>query len=145
MRAAADAAKSVKRDFFFVARADGLMIKKYDVDEAIARLQAFEAAGVDGLYAPLPPSMEDLARIVASVSAPVNVLAAGPYSKVSMAEFAAAGVARVSLGSALARVTHRVIHDAAKAMFDAGDFSALSTALSGDAVDKLLSEGSRDV
>jgi 2-methylisocitrate lyase-like PEP mutase family enzyme len=145
MRAAADAAKSVKGDFFFVARADGLMIQKYGVDDAISRLQAFEAVGVDGLYAPLPPSMEDLARIVSSVSAPVNALAAGPYSKVSMAEFAAAGVARVSLGSALARVTHRVIHDAAKAMFEAGDFSALSTAIGGDATDNLLKSGSRDV
>jgi 2-methylisocitrate lyase-like PEP mutase family enzyme len=139
MRAACDAVKQVKRDFFFVARADGLMIQKYGLDEAIKRLQAFEAAGADGLYAPLPRSMEDLAHIVASVNAPVNVLAAGKYANVSMDEFAAAGVARVSLGSALARATHRVIYDAAKAMFGTGDFSILSTALSGDKTDAMLS------
>ena len=139
MRAAADAARQVKRDFFFVARADGLMINKYGLDEAIRRLQAYENAGADGLYAPLPKSMEDLAKIVGSVTAPVNVLAAGKYANVSMDEFAAAGVARISLGSALARATHRVIHDAARAMFDAGNFSKLNTALSGDVADALLS------
>ena len=139
MRAAADAAKQVAGDFFFVARADGIMIRAYEVDEAILRLQAFEAAGVDGLYAPLPRSMGDLAKIVGAVSKPVNALAAGPYAKVTTAEFAAAGVARISLGSALARVTHRVIHDAAKAMFEAGDFSGLSAAMNGAEVDRLLS------
>jgi 2-methylisocitrate lyase-like PEP mutase family enzyme len=139
MRAAADAAQQVKRDFFFVARADGLMIHKYELDEAIRRLQAFEAAGSDGLYAPLPRSMADLAKIVAAVDAPVNVLAAGAYSKVTMAEYAAIGIARVSLGSALARVTHGVVRDAGLAMFNDGDFSALSSAMNGSETDAMLS------
>lgn len=121
------------------ARADGIMINTYDLDEAIARLQGFEAAGADCLYAPLPKSIDDVAKICASVTAPVNVLVAGPiYTKVATAQFAAMGVARLSLGSALGRATHRVIHDAAADRFGAGNFARLGQSISGDDVDKML-------
>ncbi|MEM7470190.1 MAG: isocitrate lyase/phosphoenolpyruvate mutase family protein [Pseudomonadota bacterium] len=138
MKAASAAARALKDDFFFVARADGVMTGGYDMDEAIRRVRAFDAAGADGIYVPLPPSMEDLKRVVAATSKPVNVLAAGRFTKFSRTEFAQAGVARISLGSALARVTHRAIFDASEAMFGAGDFSPLGQAMSGDKVDALL-------
>ena len=76
---------------------------------------------------------------IVNVTTPVNRLAAGPYAKVSRAEFAKIDVARISLGAALARVTHRVISDAAKAMFEQGDFTPLTHSISGDVVDDLLS------
>lgn len=138
IRAAAAAARSLPKDFVLVARADGIMNGQYGIDEALRRLKAFEQAGADCLYAPLPANMTDLARICAATKLPVNALAAGPYCKISRAEFAAAGVARISLGSALARATHRVIHDAAKGMFDNGDFNGMRPSLSGDIVDDLL-------
>ena len=141
IRAAAAAARALPRDFVLVARADGIMNGQYDIEEALRRLAAFDAAGADCLYAPIPASMEDLARICAATSKPVNAIAAGPYTRVSRAEFAAIGVARISLGSALARATHRVIHDAAEAMFGAGDFSPLGRSISGDKVDALLTKG----
>lgn len=141
MRAGAAAARALPRDFFFVARADGIMNNVYDLDEALARLRGFDAAGADGLYVPLPASMDDLARICAATSKPVNALAAGVYAKVSLAEFAAAGVARVSLGSALARATHRVIFDAARDMLEKGDFSALTRSISGTEIEALLEKG----
>ena len=75
---------------------------------------------------PLPGTLQDQARVCAATALPVNALAAGPFTAVSRADFAACGVARISLGSALARATHRVIHDAATAMFSDGDFSPLS-------------------
>lgn len=138
VRAASSAARALGKDFFFVARADGVMTRGYDMAEAIRRIQAFDAAGADGLYVPLPPSFDDLKRIVAATSKPVNVLAAGPYAKFTTAQYAAAGVARISLGSALARVTHRAIHEAATAMFGDGDFSPLTLAMAGHKVDALL-------
>lgn len=138
IRAAAAAARALKGDFVLVARADGLMLNSYNLEDALQRLAAFEAAGADCLYAPLPANMDDQARICAATALPVNALAAGPFTKVSRAEFAAAGVARISLGSALARATHRVIYDAAKAMFDHGDFSPLGHGISGDVIDDLL-------
>ena len=108
------------------------------------RIRAFDAVGADCLYVPLPPTLDDLKRVIASTEKPVNVLVAGPiYSKISQSDYAAMGAARLSLGSALARVTHEVIHEAATEMFNHGDFSPLSKAMSGDMVDQLLGEGER--
>ena len=139
IKAAVAAARALPQDFVLTARADGIMTDTYDIDEAIARLQGFEAVGADCLYAPLPKSMNDVARICASVSAPVNVLVAGPiYTAHTMADFAKLGVARLSLGSALARATHRILHDAAAQMFQKDAFSLLGHSISGDTVDALI-------
>lgn len=138
IRAAASAARALPNDFVLVARADGVLNKQYDLVEAIRRIKAFEAAGADCLYIPRPANMDDLARICAATTLPVNALAAGPFAKVSRAQFAAIGVARISLGAALARVTHRVIYDAATAMFEDGDFNALTKAFPTAELEKLL-------
>lgn len=110
----------------------------YDLAEGIRRIQGFEAAGADCVYIPCPPSFEDLKTICSSVSVPVNALVVGQMTKHKRDEFANAGVARLSLGSAIARATHKVIFDAATAMFQDGDFSALGNVISGSEVDKLL-------
>jgi 2-methylisocitrate lyase-like PEP mutase family enzyme len=138
VRAASSAARALRDDFFFVARADGLLTRTYDIDEAVRRIQAFDEAGADGLYAPIPRTMEDLARIIGATDKPVNILVAGPYAKLPLSRYAEMGAARVSLGSALARVTHRVINDSAVAMFESGDFTSLGQAISGDVVDEML-------
>ena len=139
IRAAAAAARAVAGDFVLVARADGIMNGQYDIEEALRRLRAFDQAGADCLYAPLPKSTHDLARICQATSKPVNAITAGPtYTAMSRADFAALGVARISLGSALARATHGVIYDAAKSMFDDGQFARLAPSIAGSTVDKLL-------
>ena len=144
IRAAASAARALPNDFVLVARADGIMNGHYDIEEALRRIRAFDEVGADCLYVPLPATLEDLKRVIAATDKPVNVLVAGPiYSKISRREYAAMGAARLSLGSALARVTHGAIHEAATAMFNHGDFSPLSKAMSGDIVDRLLGEGDR--
>ncbi len=135
---AASAARALGDDFFFVARADGVMTQAYDIEEALRRIRAFDRAGADGLYVPIPNSMDDLKRIIEATDKPVNVLAAGPYARHSHQEFAALGAARISIGSALARATHRIIHDAGRSMFEQGDFSALTQGISGAKVDKLM-------
>ncbi len=138
IRAAAATARTIKGDFVLTARADGLMLNTYDLDEALARLNGFAASGADCLYAPLPASMADLTRICREVSKPVNVLVAGPYTAHTLADYAAIGAARLSLGSALARVTHRAIHDSALDMFQGGTFKRLGNGISGASVDSLL-------
>lgn len=138
IRAAASAARALSGDFFLLARADGVMVQTYDVEEAIKRIQAFDEAGADGLYVPMPPSMDDLTRIIGATSKPVNVLAAGPFAKVSRDEFAAIGAARISLGSALASVTQRAIYDAATAMFENGDFNPLTHSISSGKIDRMI-------
>jgi 2-methylisocitrate lyase-like PEP mutase family enzyme len=140
IRAAVAAARSLARDFVLVARADGVMNGAYDLDEAIARVRAFEAVGADCVYVPAPGGKAELARVVAAVSVPVNALAVGPLAQLGRTQFAALGVARISLGSALARMTHRVIYDAAQAMLGQGRFDS-HPVVSGKAVDELLLKG----
>jgi 2-methylisocitrate lyase-like PEP mutase family enzyme len=135
---AAAAAKSLDYDFVLTARADGVMLGQYDLDEAIRRLKAFQRAGADVLFAPMPGDMDDVARICREIDAPVNALCAGHFTAHTIADFAAAGAARISLGSSLARVTHRVIFDAAKSMFDQGEFAPLGHSISGGEIDELI-------
>lgn len=141
IRAGAAAARTLGRDFVFVARADGIMNGVYDTDEAIRRLQAFDAAGVDCLYAPLPPSMDEQRRICACTDKPVNALAVGPFASVTRAELAAIGVARISLGSGLARVAQGALIEAARHILNDGDFSDIKTAAPGKEVENLLLGG----
>ena len=138
IRAASAAARGLAEDFVLVARADGVINRHYDIEEALRRIKAFDEAGADCLYVPMPRSVDDLKRVIAVTEKPVNALVAGPYTKISRADFAEMGAARLSLGSALARVTHGVIDEAGKAMFGAGDFSALGRAMSGAKVDAML-------
>ena len=137
--AAVEAAEALAFPFTLTARADGVMIGAYDLDEGIRRLQAFEAVGAHCLYLPHPAgTMADVARVCGSVGAPVNALAAGNLVKHRLADFARAGAARVSLGSSLARVTHRMVHDLGRAVVRDGDFSGLALGMPGDDVDRLL-------
>ncbi|MEM8882420.1 MAG: isocitrate lyase/phosphoenolpyruvate mutase family protein [Pseudomonadota bacterium] len=138
IRAASAAARALPNDFVLVARADGVLNGHYDIEEALRRIIAFDAAGADCLYVPIPKTMGDLARVIAATDKPVNVLVAGPYAKEGRAHYAAMGAARLSLGSALARVTHKAIYDAAEAMFGPGDFGPLLNGISGGKIDKLL-------
>lgn len=142
VRAGAEAAAAMSFPFMFCARADGVMTGAYDVEEAIRRLQAYEEVGAQMVYCPLPPTMEDYAAICASVSIPVNVLCAGKFAKYSRDDFAKVGAARISIGSALARVTHRAILEIGHAMLDDGDFTGLQRSVSGTEIDRLLKEGS---
>ncbi|MDH3295087.1 MAG: isocitrate lyase/phosphoenolpyruvate mutase family protein [Acidimicrobiia bacterium] len=138
--AAVEAARSLDRDFVLVARADGVMNGRYDVAEAIARVQRYEEVGADCVYVPLPPSMDDLAAICSAVTVPVNALAAGPFTRYRVNDFAAIGVARISVGSALARVTHRALIESAQGFLGTdGSFSPLGATIAGGDVDQLLS------
>ncbi|MBY4891422.1 isocitrate lyase/phosphoenolpyruvate mutase family protein [Rhodobacteraceae bacterium N5(2021)] len=141
IRAAVAAARALGRPFVLTARADGVMNGLYDLDEGIRRLQAYQAAGADCLYLPVPPGRAELARVLAAVSAPVNALSVGALQDVSLADLATMGVRRVSLGSQMARVTHAVIRDTMRHVL-AGDFTPLKASASGAEVDAMLREGS---
>jgi 2-methylisocitrate lyase-like PEP mutase family enzyme len=124
--AAVEAAHALGYPFVLTARAENLIRGNADLEDTIARLQAFERAGADVLYAPGLSSIEDVATVCAAVSKPVNVLA---RADLSFAELAAAGAQRVSVGGALTWVAVRAMVDAAEAIRDRGDFSALSARL----------------
>lgn len=145
IRAAVAAARGLGRPFVLCARADGVMNGAYDLAEGIRRLQAFEAAGADLLYLPVPPGRAELAQVLALVRKPVNALAAGPIRGMTLAELKAMGVRRISVGSQVARVTHGAIRDCMAAMLGDGSFAPLMAAASGSEIDGLLKKGSGDV
>ncbi|UVC07891.1 isocitrate lyase/phosphoenolpyruvate mutase family protein [Rhizobium sp. TH2] len=142
IKAAADAARSLPQPFMLCARADGVMNGVYNLDEGIRRIQAFERAGAGLVYIPVPPGPEELKRVIASVKAPVNALAAGPLTRLSVKEIAAIGARRISLGSMIARVTHAAIAEQMDAIMKDGDFTKLSAAASGKKIDAMLVAGS---
>lgn len=141
VRAGVAAARGLGRPFVFCARADGVMNCSYDLAEGIRRLRAFEAAGADLLYLPVPPGRAELAQVLAAVRAPVNALAAGPLRQMTVADLAAMGVRRISTGSQIARVAHAAIRAAVTAMLDEGSFAPLLQAASGSEIDALLERG----
>lgn len=138
IRAAVAAARALPQDFVLCARADGIMNGRYDIDEALRRLRAYDEAGADCLYAPLPKTAADLQRICDATDKPVNVLAVGQYASMSKADFAKMGIARISLGSGLARVTHAALINAARKIIGDGDFSDILNAAPGKDTEALL-------
>jgi 2-methylisocitrate lyase-like PEP mutase family enzyme len=128
--AAVEAARSMPFPFTLTARAENLLHGRLDLDDTIARLKAFEAAGADVLYAPGLREVEPIRTVCATVSRPVNVLAGLGPTPLSVAQLAAAGVRRISLGSALSRVALGAFLDAAREIKEQGTFGFMSQAAS---------------
>ena len=118
--AAVDAARSLDRPFVLAARAENHIRGNPDLDDTIARLQAYEEAGADVLYAPGLRTIEQIRAVCNAVSHPVNVLA---VPSLTTAEIFAAGARRISVGGSLAWVAVKAMADAAIAMRDEGDLS----------------------
>jgi 2-methylisocitrate lyase-like PEP mutase family enzyme len=97
-----------------------------DLDDTIERLQAYEAAGADVLYAPGLRTADQIRAVCEAVPKPVNVLALGGLT---FAEIAEAGAQRVSVGGGLTWVAAKALADAAMAIRDKGDFSSLAARL----------------
>jgi 2-methylisocitrate lyase-like PEP mutase family enzyme len=117
--AAVEAARSLKRDFVFTARAENFLWSRQDLDDTLKRLQAFERAGADVLYAPGIADLDMVRTIRSSVSKPVNVLVVPGFTVASLAE---AGVKRISLGSKLTTFAFGMLEKAAREMLDKGSF-----------------------
>jgi 2-methylisocitrate lyase-like PEP mutase family enzyme len=120
--AAVEAGRSLGFPFTLTARAENHVRGNPDLDDTIARLQAYERAGADVLYAPGLRSGEEIRTVCEAVSKPVNVLA---RPGLSMREIVDAGGRRVSVGGGLAFVALGAAVAAAEQIRDAGDFSAL--------------------
>jgi 2-methylisocitrate lyase-like PEP mutase family enzyme len=130
--AAVEAAQALDFPFTLTARAENHIRGNPDLDDTIARLQAYELVGADVLYAPGLESAEQIRAVCEAVSKPVNVLA---RPALTMTEIVAAGAQRVSVGGALTWVAVGALISAAEEMRDRGDFSALG---SGAQIEKWL-------
>ncbi len=123
---AAEAAHAGDVRFVLTARCENLLHGRDDLDDTIARLQAYEHAGADVLFAPGLRSVEDITRVVSAVSLPVNVLV-GP-GRPSIHELARLGVARVSVGGAFAFAALGTLVDAATELREQGTYGAMERA-----------------
>jgi 2-methylisocitrate lyase-like PEP mutase family enzyme len=124
--AAAEIARHFGFPFTLTARAENHIRGNPDLEDTIARLQAYEASGADVLYAPGLRSVEEIRAVVAAVSRPVNVLA---VPSLTVGEIVAAGARRISVGGSLTWVAAKALVDAATAIRDRGELSALSARL----------------
>lgn len=136
--AAAEAAHALPIPLVLTARAENFIVGRPDLDDTITRLQAFQEAGADVLYAPGLLTLDDVRAVVTSVDRPVNVLAGIAGVRFTMADLAAAGVRRVSTGSALARAALGEFLRAAVEMRGNGSFAFVNRAASSKEIAGLL-------
>ncbi len=136
--AAVEAAHGGTARLVVTARAENYLHGRPDLAGTIARLQAYQSAGADVLYAPGLTSLEDIRQVIASVDRPVNVLALRGAPDV--AGLAAAGVARISVGGSFAFAAFGALAGAATELRDQGTYGFLAQARTGrDAVQSAFS------
>jgi 2-methylisocitrate lyase-like PEP mutase family enzyme len=127
VRAAAEAARKLDFPFTLTARAENFFRGKPDLGDVIRRLQAYQEAGADVLFAPSLRSREDIATILREVDRPLNVLGGiGGLKELTLADYQALGVRRVSVGSLLSTVAYGALIHAARELKDQGTFGFLS-------------------
>ena len=120
------------------ARAENHLHGQGDLDDTIRRLQAFEAAGADVVYAPGLPDLDAIRTVCSSVNRPVNVVIGAPDTPYGVAELAAAGVKRISVGVTFSRLALNAVIRAAAALRDEGICAFPSDATSYGALDKIF-------
>ena len=122
VRAGVGAARALPFPFLLTARCENYLVGRENLADTIRRLQAYQEAGADVLYAPGLVSREDIAQVVRSVDRPLNVVMGLRGVQLSLPELSAIGVRRVSVGSALARSAFGAFHRAAVEMREKGTF-----------------------
>jgi 2-methylisocitrate lyase-like PEP mutase family enzyme len=123
VRAAAELAHSLPFTFTLTARAENYLFGRSDLNDTIKRLQSYQEAGADVLYAPGLTRKEDIAAVVSSLDRPVNVLMGLAGVRFNLAELSEIGVKRISVGSTLSRVALGAFIRAAEEMRDQGTFT----------------------
>ncbi|MGA3225510.1 MAG: isocitrate lyase/phosphoenolpyruvate mutase family protein [Acidobacteriaceae bacterium] len=123
VRAAAEVAHAQSFVFTLTARAENYLHGRSDLKNTIKRLQAYQEAGADVLYAPGITSKEEIATLVRSVDRPVNILMGLAGVGLNLADLSAMGVKRVSVGSALARAALGALVRGAREMREHGTFA----------------------
>jgi 2-methylisocitrate lyase-like PEP mutase family enzyme len=138
VRAAVAAVRSLPFPFTLTARAENFLVGRGELKDVILRLQAYQEAGADVLYAPGLTSRDDIAAVVSSVDRPVNVLMGMQGVQLSLADLAGLGVKRVSVGSALTRAAYGAFLRAAQEMRDHGTFAFAKDAVAFQAITQMF-------
>jgi 2-methylisocitrate lyase-like PEP mutase family enzyme len=123
VRAAVEVAHSRPVPFLLTARAENLIHGRTDMADTVRRLQAYEAAGADVLYAPGLRNLDEVRHVIEAVSRPVNVVTGWLDPDITLAQLSEAGAKRVSVGGALSRRVLATFVEAAQAMQEQGSFA----------------------
>ena len=123
VQAAVETGRSLAVPFVLTARAENLLHGRLDLDDTIRRLQAFEKAGADVLYAPGLRDIPTIRTVVRAVGKPLNVVMSAADPAITQAQLAEAGVKRISVGGALSRLALAAFLKGAREMKDAGGFT----------------------
>jgi 2-methylisocitrate lyase-like PEP mutase family enzyme len=129
-RIAAAAEEARKHPFILTARAENFLHGRFDLDDTIRRLQAFEKTGADVLYAPGLPSLDAIRTVCSSVNRPVNVVMGLVGQVFTVRELSEAGVKRISVGGSFARAALGGFMRAAREVRDSGTFTYAKDAMS---------------
>ena len=129
--AAAEAARKLPFPFTLTARAENYLHGRPDLDDTLRRLQAFERAGADVLFAPGLPDLAAVRTVCSSLSKPVNFMVGIRGKSFSVAELNAAGVRRISLAGTLYRAAMTGLADAAREIRESGTFGYLDSSMTG--------------
>jgi 2-methylisocitrate lyase-like PEP mutase family enzyme len=138
--AASEAARALPFPFTLTARAENFLHGRHDLADTIRRLQAYEKAGADVLFAPALPDLAAVRRVCSSVAKPVNFMVGMPGRSYSVAELAGAGVRRISYATTLYRAAMAGLLGAAREIRDAGTFGYIDRAMPGGDLAKILGE-----
>lgn len=123
VQAAVEVARALPFRFMLTARAENLLHGRLDLDDTIKRLQAFEKAGADVLYAPGLRDLASIRRVASAVNRPINVVMSAADPAITLDQLAAAGVKRVSVGGALSRLALAAFLEGAREMKTSGGFT----------------------
>jgi 2-methylisocitrate lyase-like PEP mutase family enzyme len=141
--AAAQAAHALPFPFTLTARAENFLHGRADLADTLRRLQAFERAGADVLFAPGLPDLEAVRSVCAGLRKPVNFMVGIRGKSFSVAELAAAGVRRVSLSTSLYRAAMAGVAAAALEVKERGTFDYLESAMRGDQLATLITAAAK--
>lgn len=136
--AAVQAARALQFPFMVTARAHNFLYADPNLDHTISRLQAFEMAGADVLFAPGLPDLVAVSAVCAAVSKPVNFMVGIKGKSFTVHDLAVAGVKRISLATSLYRVAMTALLDAVREVKDTGNFSFLDQCVTTPELNKLM-------
>jgi 2-methylisocitrate lyase-like PEP mutase family enzyme len=141
VQAAAEVAHSLPVPFLLTARAENFLHGRKDLDDTIKRLQAFEKAGADVLYAPGPWDLATIRTLTSSVTKPMNVVMSAADNALTVAQLAEAGVKRISVGGALSRLALAAFMKGAREMREQGGFTWVRETMPGRELKELFVRG----
>lgn len=138
--AACEAARALDRDFIVTARAENFLHGRPDLDDTLNRLNAFADVGADVLYAPGLSTLDHIRTVCSNVSKPVNVIIGEAGVDIRVPDLQEAGVSRISIGSAFARVALNALLESAREVRNNGTFSFAKKGASFEELDAFMDE-----